>query len=124
MVWLWRIPWRRWIMDTPSVVAGTWVVGDKREYMRVSAGKQEVACTSPAVVAWQLVVSMQQVGSKSWSANMRLAKTDVTGKDRAEGYAIWPPAEPGLNDSCYTSLQAEDIGQSQSSHLVYPISVK
>jgi hypothetical protein len=67
--------------------------------MWVLAGKQEVACTSLAVVAWQSVVNMHHVVSKPQSANMRLAETDGTAKDKAKGYAKWPPAEPGLNDS-------------------------
>jgi hypothetical protein len=45
---------------------------------------------------------------------MQLVETDARGKDKAEGYAKWPPADLGLNGSCYTSLQAEDMGQSKS----------
>jgi hypothetical protein len=32
--------------DTPSGVVGTLVAGDRQEYMKVLAGKLEVACTS------------------------------------------------------------------------------
>jgi hypothetical protein len=90
------------------------VAGDKHEYMKVPAGRLEVACTSVAVVAWQSVVNRQQVGSIPRSASMRLAETDGRGKDKVEGCAKWPPAEHELNDSCYTSPRAEDIGQSLS----------
>jgi hypothetical protein len=64
------------------------------------------------------------VGSKLRSANMRLAKTDGMGKDKAEGYAKWHPAKPGLNDSFYKSHHVGDKGQSLSPLLVYPIVVE
>jgi hypothetical protein len=55
--------------------------------MKVPAGKQEVACTSLAVVAWQSAASRQHVGNIPRSENMRLAEMDDRGKDKAEGYA-------------------------------------
>jgi hypothetical protein len=54
--------------------------------MKVSAGKQEVACISLVVVAWQSVASRQHVGNIPPSENMRLEETDDKGKDKAEGY--------------------------------------
>jgi hypothetical protein len=80
----------------------------------VPAGKQAEACTSLVAVAWQLTVNRQQVGNILQSVSMQLVETDGRGKDKAKGYAGWPPAGPGLNGSCYTSPHTEDTGHSRS----------
>jgi hypothetical protein len=69
-------------------------------------------------------VSRLQVESILRSVNMQWVETNDMGKGKTESYARWPPAVPGLSDSCCKSHQAGDKGQSQSSHRVYPVAVE